>query len=602
LTAGIVARLTEGGARVIALDIVLAEPDRNSSLLLARELADRYRRLDLGRAGRAGADFARALEEALVGADTDLALAEVVAASQRVVLPYVFLFPPAASTPIDDEHRRLLNRSRMVAFADRAAERALDPRRAVGVLLPLDRFQAAAASAGHANVLPDRDGALRYAELVLRYGDGYYPSFVLETARLGLGLPRSRVRITAEQRLELGPRSIPTDENGLVHLNFYGPRRTFRHLSAVDVLTSPTPPAVADQLVLVGFTAYGLMDVRPTPFDPLMPGVEVHATTLGNLLEGRTLRRLQSLVLVEALLVVLIAAAATFLARLGPLWSSVAFLVLGVGIWGVGHGVFRAGAWVTLVPPLVALGVAHLGSVTYQVLVEERERRWIKRAFTQYVPAEVVETVAQNPAALAFGGDRREMSVLFSDIRGYTTFSERHSPEEVVAVLHEYLSAMVEVVFRNKGTLDKFIGDCVMALFGAPLADPEHALNACRAAVEMKEALARLNARWQAEGRETLETGVGVASGEMVVGNLGSSQRFSYTVMGDHVNLASRLEGLTKDYQTERHIIISEATHALVRDRVTARPLGAVMVKGKVQPVQIYELIDVARADGEGRS
>jgi adenylate cyclase len=246
--------------------------------------------------------------------------------------------------------------------------------------------------------------------------------------------------------------------------------------------------------------------------------------------------------------------------------------------------------------------VGHLGSVTYQVLVEERERRWIKRAFQQYVPAEVVDEVAQHPEALAFGGERRAMTVLFSDIRGYTTFSERHPPEEVVAVLHEYLTEMVDAVFRNKGTLDKFIGDSVMALFGAPLADPEHALNACRAAIEMCEALERLNARWATGGRESLEAGIGIASGEMVVGNLGSTQRFAYTVMGDQVNLAARLEGLNKEYPTSRHIIISDGVYAQVRDRVAAHPLGSVKVKGRLQSVEIYELVDVTPATGEGAS
>ncbi len=533
-------------------------------------------------------------------ADTDALLADALEAAGRVVLPYVFLFPPAPAPAIDDDARRLLNRSRLVAFAGREAISAVAPRRATGVLLPLPRFQGAATGAGHANVLPDRDGGLRRAELVVRFADGYFPSLALETARLGLGLSRARVRLTAEQRLELGSRSVPTDENGLIHLSYYGPGGTFPRLPAADVLQAPTPPPVADHLVLVGFTALGLMDVRATPFDPAMPGVEIHATALANLLEGRPLRRLGTTVLVEALAVVLLAAGPPLiLPRRGAMPGSLAVAGIALVVAAAGHGAFRLGMLVNVLPPLLTLAAGHLGTVTYQVLTEERERRWIKRAFQQYVPPEVVEVVAQNPAALAFGGERRELTILFSDIRGYTTFAEQHAPEEVVAILHEYLTTMVDVVFRHRGTLDKFIGDAIMAVWGAPLPDPDHALHACRAALEMAETLEQLNTRWAAEGRPVLHAGYGISTGEVVVGNLGSAQRFSYTAIGDHVNLAARLEGLNKEYDTTRPILISESTYARVQGRATARRLGSVRVKGKLQPVEIYELVAVDRAPAE---
>jgi adenylate cyclase len=593
-TADLVGRLTEGGARLITLDLLYNEPDENSSLVLARDLADRYRQLGVSRAGGPAQDFARVLEDRLGAADTDRALTEAVTLTARVVLPYVFLFPPAPAAQLTEDEHRLLNRSRMIAFANRAAEQAFQPQHAVGVLLPLPRLLTAAAGTGHANIFPDRDGAVRSIGLVARFGNGYYPSFILETARLAAGLPRSKVRLTAEQRLDFGAGSIPTDENGFMHLSYYGPRGAFRHLSASDVLTAKTPPAVDGHLVLVGFTAYGLMDVRPTPFDPNMPGIEIHATALANILEGRGLRRLTSMALVEAVIVLALAAVSPLvLPRLGATWSTVLVLGVAAAMVAGAHAAFRAGTLIVLLPPLAALAAGHLGGITYQVLVEERERRFIKGAFQQYVPAEVVDHLARDHASLAFGGERRAMTILFSDIRGYTAFSERHPPEEVVAVLREYLTAMVEIVFRHKGTLDKFIGDSVMALWGAPLDDPEHALNACRAAVEMQAALERLNAHWADGGRESLQAGIGIASGDVVVGNLGSNQRFSYTVLGDHVNLAARLEGLNKEYPTQRHIIISDGVYQQVRDLVTALPLGSVKVKGKFKPVDIYELVDV---------
>ncbi len=602
-TAEIVRRLADGGARVIALDLLLNEPDQNSELGLARRLAERYGQLGLPGSSRPAAEFARTLEEALTAADTDQAFAAALATARRVVLPYYFVFPPYQAPPLDDTGRRLLNRSRLVAFASPEAEQAVEARRAAGILLPLPRFVEVSAGNGHANVHPDPDGALRRMELVLRLGDGLYPSLALETARLALGLSRTRVRLAADQTLQLGPRTIWTDEAGLMHLTYYGAARTFRHLSAASVLADPAPPPVRDQVVLVGFTAQGLMDVRPTPFDAVMPGVESQATAVANLLEGRGLRRLASLALIEAAAVVLLGVAApALMPRLGPVPGSALAVGLALATTVTVHVAFRAGTWVLLLPPLVALAVGHVGSVTYQVLVEERERRWLKQAFRQYVPPALVEQIGRNPGQLSFGGDRRVLTVLFSDIRGFTTYSENHPPEEVVTTLREYLTAMVEIVFRHRGTLDKFIGDAIMAFFGAPFDNPDHALQACRAAVEMSEVVARLNARWEGEGREPLHTGFGVATGEMLVGNFGSSQRFSYTVIGDHVNLGARLESLNKEYETARHIIISEATYALVKDRVVARPLGSVTVKGKHRAVDIYDLVDVDRPGQEGSS
>jgi adenylate cyclase len=602
-TAEIIQRLAEGGAKVIALDLVLREPDENSRLVLARGLAERYRALGLAKASGSAAEFGRLLEEALADADTDEVLAQAMAETRRVVVPYFFVFPPHESMPLDDDSQRLLNRSRVVGFATPDAEQAIDARRAAAVQLPLPRFIAASAANGHVNVRPDVDGALRHVEMVIRLEDGLFPSLALETARLALGLARTRVRLTQDRAVQIGSAVVPTDDTGSLLLTYYGPAETFPHIKAVDVLTASSPPPVKDHVVLVGFTAHGLMDVRPTPFDAVMPGVESHATAVANLLEGRGIRQLAGLEIVETVAVLLLALAGPLLIpRVGAIWGTVIAIGLALGTTALVHMGFRAGTWILLLPPLVALAVGHVGSVTYQVLTETRERRWIKQAFRQYVPPAIVEQLGRDPSKLTFGGERRTMTVLFSDIRGFTTFSEQHPPEEVVAALREYLTAMVEVVFRHRGTLDKFIGDATMAFFGAPFDNPDHALQACRAAVEMTEVLARLNERWKAEGREPFVTGFGIATGEMLVGNFGSSQRFTYTVIGDQVNLGARLESLNKEYETARHIIISQGTYELVRNHVVVRPLGSVTVKGKHQSVDIYDLVDLKQSHQEASS
>jgi adenylate cyclase len=602
-TAEIVHRLAEGGARVIALDLLINEPDENSRLVLARSLAERYRKLGLPRSGGPGAEFGRTLEEALADADTDEALTQAMAATRRVVLPYFFVFPPEEIKELDETGQRLFNRSRIVGFATPDAVQAFSPRHAAGVSLPLLRFMEASAANGHVNVYPDPDGALRHVELVIGLGDGLYPSLALETTRLALGLPRTRVRLAADHTVQIGPTAVPTDERGLLLLTYYGGARSFRTIPAVEILTSSAPPDVKDQIVLVGFTAQGLMDVRPTPFDSVMPGVESHATAIANLLEGRGLRKPAELPLIEAMAVVLLGLVGPLLLpRVGPLWGTAIALGLAAGTTGLVHLGFRSGTWILLLPPLVALAVGHVGSVTYQVLTEERERRWLKQAFRQYVPPAVVEQIGRDPAKLTFGGERRTLTVLFSDIRGFTTFSEQHPPEEVVGALREYLTSLVEVVFRHRGTLDKFIGDATMAFFGAPFDNPDHALQACRAAVEMSDVVTRLNERWKAEGREPFVTGFGIATGEMLVGNFGSSQRFTYTVIGDQVNLGARLESLNKEYETARHIIISQGTYELVRDHVVVRPLGSVTVKGKHHAVDIFDLVDLKKPVQEASS
>lgn len=601
-TAEMIHRLAEGGARVIALDLILREPDENNRLVLARTLTERFRALGLARGPGPATEFARLLEEALTDADTDEQLAQAMAASRRVVVPYFFVFEHE-SRSLDDDSQRLLNRSRVVSFTTPDAEQLIQARQADAVHLPLPRFITVSAGNGHVNVRPDVDGALRHVELVIRFGDGLYPSLTLETARLALGLPRTRVRFTPNQEVQVGSQLIPTDETGAIFLSYYGKAGTFPTIPAFEVLTGSSPPAVKDHIVLVGFTAHGLMDVRPTPFDPVMPGVESLATAVANIVEGRGLRQLAGLEIFETMAVLLLALVGPLLLpRVGAIWATVVALGLAIATTGLVHYGFRNGVWTYVLPPLVALGVGHVGSVTYQVLTERRERRWIKQAFRQYVPPAVVEQIGRDPSKLTFGGERRVLTVLFSDIRGFTTFSEQHPPEEVVGALREYLTSMVEVVFRHRGTLDKFIGDATMAFFGAPFDNPDHALQACRAAVEMTDVVGRLNERWQAEGREPFVTGFGIATGEMLVGNFGSSQRFTYTVIGDQVNLGARLESLNKDYETARHIIISQGTYELVREHVVARPLGSVTVKGKHQAVEIYDLVGLKQPGQEASS
>jgi adenylate cyclase len=317
-----------------------------------------------------------------------------------------------------------------------------------------------------------------------------------------------------------------------------------------------------------------------------MPGAQVHASVIDQLLSSRFIRPV-SPVLGVALVLGLSLLAAGLVVGASPRIAGPGFAVIAGAVVLLADRLFRHGSLAPLAQPLVGMALAGVGALGYRYFVEGREKRQVKRLFSRYLSRDVYEQVLANPALAELGGRRREMSVLFSDIRGFTSFTEEGHPEAVVAQLNEYFSRMVDVVFAHQGTLDKFVGDMVVALFGAPLDDADHADHALQAALGMLDALDGLNHGWAAAGRPGLRIGIGVNSGEMIAGNIGSERVRSYTVIGDAVNLGARLQGLNKDYGTT--ILVSEETARRLKGRYDLRPLGTVTVKGRSQPVAILE-------------
>ncbi|HEX6976076.1 MAG TPA: adenylate/guanylate cyclase domain-containing protein, partial [Vicinamibacterales bacterium] len=348
------------------------------------------------------------------------------------------------------------------------------------------------------------------------------------------------------------------------------------------------PAEFKDKIVFIGTSASGLADVFQTPFGKAtMAGIQLHASVADSVLSNHFIRPAsrasQIAATVAAAIVVAIATALLPFTAAG-----VGALVLAVGWTWASLALFRGGVWITLVQPVGAMAVALFGGTAYRYFVEDREKRKMRHLFGRYVAKDVCEQLIANPELAELGGKRRDMTVLFSDIRGFTTVTEKGNPEELVAQLNEYFSRMVEIVFRHHGTVDKFVGDMVMALFGAPLDDEAHADHAAAAARDMVQELGELNRKWAAEGRTVLDIGIGINSGEMIAGNIGSSSIMSYTVIGDNVNLGARLESLNKEYGTR--IIISDATRVRLKEACDIRPLGDVVVKGKTRPVAIFEM------------
>jgi adenylate cyclase len=479
---------------------------------------------------------------------------------------------------------------------------------------PMPPLLTAAASVAHNFSILDEDGVMRRYVPFVRVGAEYIPSLAVAGAAAALDLKASDVRLAANG-LQLGDRRIPLitaqiptlDGSRRVgrraQINYRGvwpdlrntyPTYTFAQLfQSEEQLLSEEKPVIDpsrfhDKIVIVGGTAAGLYEQKTVPFPQKMSGPEMHAQMLDSVLSNRFLERAPRAVAVGIVLVsALIAASIT--TAVGP-WSGVLCgLALGSGlIFGL-TAAFGRGYWVPLVEPVAAIALATFGGVAYQYFVEGREKRRVARIFSRYVSKDVYDQLLASPVDARLGGTRRHMTVLFSDIRGFTSVSERGEPEAIVGQLNQYFSTMVPIVFANKGTVDKFVGDMIMVLFSAPLDDPDHADHAVQAAIAMIEELARLNSQWAADGLPTLDIGIGINTGEMVAGNLGSESIMSYTVIGDNVNLGARLESLNKDYRTR--VIISDATRAALKGRYDIRALGRVVVKGKSVPVEIFEVV-----------
>ncbi|MBI5695807.1 MAG: adenylate/guanylate cyclase domain-containing protein [Nitrospirae bacterium] len=457
-------------------------------------------------------------------------------------------------------------------------------------------------SAGHIYAYLDRDGTIRWQALAIKYKDRYYPSLGLETARLYLDIPREAMRLDFMDGVALGDISIPTDEHGLMLIDYCGKDRTFPYYSFSDVLAGKTPPgAFKDKIVLVGASALGIYDLRVTPFAANMPGVETHANVIDNILNRHFLSRRETSKLVTLLTILGVCLLlGIVMPRLGPLSGAVVTLAVLLTGWAVNYYAFAyQGMWLDLTYSTFSVVFVYTGITTYRFLAEENKARSIKKIFSSYVTPKMVDQLAKNPDLAKLGGERKEMTVMFSDVRGFTTFSESRQPEEVVARLNEYMTAMTDVIFKWDGTVDKFVGDEIMAFWGAPLPQEDHVERAVLCAVDMVTRLKDMQAKWAAEGKAILDMGIGINTGEMVVGNMGAEgKKMDYTVIGDNVNLGARVETLTRNY--ESHVIISEFTYAKLMERAKVRnnlldkiiikELDSVKVKGKERPVTIYRV------------
>jgi adenylate cyclase len=578
LMADLVARLEAAGARTIALDLLLAEPE--SSAVPTEALAPLLQRDDA---------LAR-LPELIEQAEGDPRLAVEALRAGNVVLP--ILFEPAQG-PAQDEAPPppppFVADAAFRVVQQRAAALA-EPPAGERVLAPIAELGRAAAGLGHVNAPLDRSGAQRLEYPVIRYGADYYPSFSLEIARQHQGVDRDRTRLLLGQGIVLGERFVPTDESMRLPINYDRPGR-FPAISAAAVLRGEAQPLFAGKIVLIGGTAAGVGNTFVTPFSSLMPEVERHATVVDSILRDDFLLRREASVLVDLLTVIVAGILIGWATRRrGMLGASVAYLAVATGLGAANVLAFvHLGLWLNLFLPLAALTFIYLVVLAYSYLVGKRQERMIRAAFEHYLSPDLVDLVCRDPALLRLGGERRELTVLFADIRDSTGLAQRLPPERFAALLNDVLGAMTGVLFARGGMLDKFTGDGFLAIFGAPLPQADHALRACLAALDMLKALEAVRARWAAPGMPPIEVGIGINSGPMLIGNMGSRERFTYTVIGDEAHLGARLEAANKDFRTR--ILLSHATFVQVQGKIAARELDVVEFRGLEQPVRVFELL-----------
>lgn len=604
LQAKLVTEVAAQGAKVIGLDIIYSEPEHDGAARALQEIID-----DVNTTSENSRALIEIVERKLKATDPDIAFSRSLAEARNVVLGFPLFVQEraslAAALPTEAVVTDVIRRSEFMLVRQPIKDGAVQPFQAINVLSPLASFASQAAGLGHVYSPPDLDGTTRSEYLALRLRDSYYPSFALEVTRHFLGAARDRLSLSLGEGVRVADRLILTDVRSRMYINFIGREGRFLSVSAADVIQRRTESgAFKNKVVLVGTTALATYDQHVTPFSSNFPGVEKNATVIENILHERFIRKSIWFGPLELGMMLFFGLAVSFtLPRLralpGTLWAAGA---------GLSYACVTAYAfavhnlWLPLVGPLVNLTGAFAAVTILNFMTKERQAKEIRRIFSSYVNPQIVEQIIDSPDGCNLSGQRKQLTMLFADLINFTSFSEKHSAEEVVAQLNEYLTAMTEIVFYWDGTLDKFVGDQIVVFWGAPLDQADHAERAIKCALHMRKRLAELREKWAGEKKVLLDSGIGINTGAVVVGNIGAEgKKVDYTIIGDQVNLASRFQGLTRTFGVP--IVLTEYTAEHLKslmgapDRednrgrlghVLLRRLGTVTVKGRAEPVEAY--------------
>ncbi|MFZ5502152.1 MAG: CHASE2 domain-containing protein [Pseudomonadota bacterium] len=574
------------GIAIVGFDVVFAERDESSGLKVLQKLGQNQLKNDAG--------YQAALAQITPQLEYDSVFAAKIK-NRNVILGYYFTDQETSSVS------GALPEAAFPAGSFQGRPVNFIVKNGYGANLP--ELQQAAAGAGHFNPIVDADGVVRRVPLLQEYKGAYYEALSLAMVRTLLGNAKLLPGFAEggddsyaglewlDVDMAGGKISIPVDHEVSALIPYRGKHGSFPYISIADVLHDRVDPAaLRDKIVLVGTTAPGLLDMRATPVSEVYPGVEIHANMISGMLDQRFKQRPAYMMGAEVVWLLFIGfGLSVILSLLTPAKAILVSLFTFVLTAGLSLALWQyADLLMPIANSLLVIVLLFALNMSYGYFVESRTKRQITGLFGQYVPGELVEEMAEHPESVSMEGESRDMTILFSDVRGFTTISEGMNPKELSLLMNEFLTPLSRVVYDHRGTIDKYMGDCIMAFWGAPLRDENHARNAILAGMEMQAALEALQPHFKERGWPEIHIGVGINTGRVSVGNMGSEVRVAYTVMGDEVNLASRLEGITKQYGVG--IIVGENTKNAVADFVY-RELDHVRVKGKEKPVAIYQPI-----------
>lgn len=605
--AQLVDRLVQHQVKVIGFDMVLSSPDESSG----KNSLDKIKKT-LKENIDDDALVDKILNPIIQESNNDAILANALKESRRSVLGFFFHFNPEGLEHITPEklhgYFQNIQRTQFGGFLKVPGDielSSVDFRTAYAVESNIPLLSNNARSQGYLSFDVEPDGSMRKLPMVVKFHDKvsnkdyFFPPMsvrVLERYLKGALLFQVN-EFGAEKVIFNGTQSIevPVNDKGEVLVNFLGGRETFPHISIADILHDKSglipPGSLKDKIVLIGATATALGDTKVTPFDPIYPGVEVQATIIDNILRQKLLYQPGWIFQVDLVYLTLLGIFLTFVySRFKPVIGVFTCITVAVAQFLLAHWIFvNQGFWISGVYPFLANIFIFGALAIHWYLTEEKQKQFIQDVFGKYLSEKVVDKLLKDPSKLQLGGEQKELTAFFTDLAGFTTFSEKLSAQELVNLLNDYFTEMTDILLQHEGTLDKYDGDAIKAFFGAPYFFEDHAKRACWVAIEMQDKLGELREHWKREGRPELHMRIGLNTGSMVVGNMGSKNRMNYGMNGDAVNLAARLEGANKEYGT--FTLISESTYEQAIDYIEARELDSIRVVGRSTPVKIYELL-----------
>lgn len=567
----------------VATDIIFAEPDMSSPITIKKNIKEIL-----------GVEIAfSGLPDSLK--DNDQLLANNLKTGP-FILGFDFITDSSQAESIADNCELTPIRPTVISSPSAIPVHEALPQ-AVSAVCPLPIYSRNAPGAGFITIAADEDAIYRRVPLLFSWKENVYPSLAL--AALQQAYPHLNLVIKMNDRgvesIRFGSTVIPTDKQGRMLINYRGPSRTFDYISAIDILQRKvTPSELKGRIAFIGTSAAGLKDIRPTSLDPSFPGVETHATIVDNILSNQSIRQPEWAILIELSAILLTGATITLLLMwTNALWLSVPAIFLSLGIWFGSKALFtQLHFFASPLYPIFTLIITFTFITAIKYWREEKAKEYIHSAFSHYLAPSVISQILQSPDLLKLEGQEKEVSIQFSDVRDFTSISENLPPKQVTTLLHDYLTPMTEIITKHNGTLDKFIGDAVMAFWNAPIDVENHQLKSVKAALTQQKILADLNESFLDKYGITIQVGIGLHSGLVHVGNMGTTELFDYTLIGDNVNLASRIEGLTKFYGLE--ILVSQSVVDACADVFHFRFIDKVRVKGKAKPVAVFTVYEHA--------